>query len=148
MFYMAACGHCASWPSLRYERIKSHLQSHGSRSVQTLYIYVGVALLVGVATGATLHYASAFLTGLMNLESQPEEEPRGRTVASYRARRTDKLQQQKTRPPMIPPIVTSPKIEGAFKDEFAKLRERDTQPRRSLLTSTILEEDDSSDERF
>ncbi|KAI4131180.1 MAG: hypothetical protein LQ338_001385 [Usnochroma carphineum] len=114
---------------------------------ETLYIFVGAALLVGVVTGATLHYASAFLIALMNLESQPEEEPRGRTMASYRAERKDKLQHE-TRPPPRPPVSTSPRIESTFKDKFSNFRERDTYSERSLLTSTILEEDDSSDAGF
>lgn len=85
---------------------------------------------------------------LMNLESRPDNDPRGRTMSSYRAGRRDKLQ-QKTRPPIIFPIVAPPKIDSTFKDEFARLREREAQSKSgSLLTSTILEEDDSSDVGF
>lgn len=57
--------------------------------------------------------------------------------------------QQKTRPPTSFPIVASPKIESTLKDELAKLREREAQTKSgSLLTSIILEEDDSSDVGF
>ncbi|KAI4140711.1 MAG: hypothetical protein L6R39_005683 [Caloplaca ligustica] len=118
------------------------------RKYLTLYIFVGVGLLVGIMTGATLHYASTFLIAFMDLESQPEEQPRGRTMASYRAGRRYKIQQKNRAPPM-PPVATSPRVESTFKDEFANLRERDTlSKRRSLLASTILEEDDSSEAAF
>lgn len=113
--------------------------------VQAVYIFIGVALLVGLAIGATLYYASAFLITLMNLESRPDEGPRGRTMPSYRARRRDKLQ-DKIRPPIMFPTVTSPKLDSTFNGNFAKLCEREPHSKtRSLLTSTILEEDGSTD---
>ncbi|CAL8582037.1 hypothetical protein XPA_007715 [Xanthoria parietina] len=113
---------------------------------ETLYIFLGVALLIGIATGTTLHYTSSFLAALMKLESRPQEPPRGRTMASHRVGRTGKLQ-QKTTPRPSSRIAASPRLaDTTSADDFAKLLEREKRSgRRSLLTSTILEEDDSTD---
>ncbi|KAL8675967.1 MAG: hypothetical protein Q9186_007464 [Xanthomendoza sp. 1 TL-2023] len=116
---------------------------------ETLYVFLGVAMLVGVVTGTSLHYASGMLAALLRLEKRPQEEPRGRTMASYRAERTRKLQ-LKAISRSIPELATPPKIiDTTSTDDFANLLEREKQSgRRSLLTSTILEEDDSSDGGF
>ncbi len=58
---------------------------------QTLYIFLGVAVLVGALTGTSLHYASGLIVSLLRLKSQPEEQ-RGRTLASYRQEKRDKRQ--------------------------------------------------------
>lgn len=69
-------------------------------------------------------------------------------MASYRAGKRMNLH-PKTKLPLAAQITRSPKIEETFKDGLSKLRERNTQSNwRSLLTSTILEEDDSSDVGF
>ena len=70
-------------------------------------------------------------------------------MASYRAGRKEKLQQKTMeRPPSK--IARPPKlVDTTFADDFAKLLEREKRSgRRSLLTSTILEEDDSTDGGF
>ncbi|KAI4247060.1 MAG: hypothetical protein L6R40_001725 [Gallowayella cf. fulva] len=117
--------------------------------LETLSIFLGVAMLLGVLTGTTLHYASKTLAALLNLESRPHEEPRGRTMASYRAERTKKLQ-RKAISRSITQAATAPKmVDTTSADDFAHLLERQKRSgRRSLLISTILEEDDSSNGVF
>lgn len=58
-------------------------------SLQTLYIFFGIAALVGIVTGMSLHYISGFIISLLNLDASPEER-RGRTLASYRAEKRER----------------------------------------------------------
>lgn len=67
-------------------------------------------------------------------------------MASYRVGRTEELQQETLeRPPYM--IAPSPRlVDTTSARDFAKLLEREKRSgRKSLLTSTILEEEDSSD---
>jgi hypothetical protein len=44
--------------------------------LQTLYIYLGVAALIGLVTGSILHLSSTILTSVFNLNPVPEEKER------------------------------------------------------------------------
>lgn len=114
---------------------------------QTLYIFLGVALLLGVAAGTALHYTSSFLTVLMNLNGQSQEPPRGRTMASYRAGRTGKLQRKVINRPS-PGVAASPQlVDTTSTEDFTKFLEQHRQSgRKNLWSSTILEEDETSDD--
>ena len=114
-------------------------------SPQTLYIFFGIAVFVGILTGMSLHYVSCFITSILNLESSPEGQ-RGRTWASYRAEKQERRD---------------------AKDPIMKIRHKDEEPQRNDPRSredymnwnsskrnrgrggngfnTILEEEDSSD---
>lgn len=41
--------------------------------VETLYIFFGVATLVGIITGTSLHYLSVFLASALKIDDRPEE---------------------------------------------------------------------------
>ena len=91
-------------------------------------------MLVGVLTGLVLHHTSGFLNAFLKLTSQPEEqqgEQRGRTMASYRARRKEKAQLNFKKPPANQTALLT-KVDDKFRDVF-------------LDSATILEEDDTSD---
>ncbi|TVY55434.1 hypothetical protein LCER1_G002704 [Lachnellula cervina] len=116
---------------------------------ETLYIYLGVAAVIGVVTGSLLHIFSTVLISMFDLAAVPEDT--GRTAASIRAAREQK------------------KLEGAWessisKSESARLK-RDPSTRKQqtewleselskrrenqlLLGQTIIEEDDDSEDRF
>ncbi|KAL8835447.1 MAG: hypothetical protein Q9176_006888 [Flavoplaca citrina] len=114
---------------------------------QTLYVFLGVALLLGVATGTTLHYTSSFLTALMNLDGQPQEPPRGRTMASYRAGTSEKLQRKVIDRPSLGFAASPPLVDTISTEDFTKLLEQHRQSgRKSLWSTTILEEDETSDD--
>ena len=112
--------------------------------VQTLYIFFGVAVLVGVITGTCIHYAYSFISSLLDLMGQPEEQ-RGRTLASYR-----RQQQQKAEDPLVkvearggglPTGDVTPKEE--YRDwEWSK---QSRGKKRDGLINTILEEDSTDD---
>ncbi|TVY33869.1 hypothetical protein LSUB1_G004672 [Lachnellula subtilissima] len=116
---------------------------------ETLYIYLGVAAVIGVITGSLLHIFSTVLISTFDLAAVPEDT--GRTAASIRAAREQK------------------KLEGAWessisKSESARLKnypltrkqqtewlESELSKRREnqlLLGQTIIEEDDDSEDRF
>lgn len=60
--------------------------------LQTLYIFFGVAILIGVLTGIGVHYVSGFAISVLSLESHMSEQ-RGRTLTSYRAEKQSRLEQ-------------------------------------------------------
>ena len=112
--------------------------------MQTLYIFFGVAVLVGVITGTSLHYVYSFISSLLDLEGQPEEH-RGRTLASYRREKQQKaddpLVKVETRGGGLPMSDVTPKEE--YRDwEWSK---QDRGKRRNGLINTILEEDSTDD---
>ena len=114
---------------------------------QTLYIFLGVALMLGVATGTTLHYTSSFLTALMNLDGQLQEPPRGRTMASCQAGTSEKLQRKVIVRPSLGFAASPPLVDTTSTEDFTKLLEQHRQSgRKSLWSTTILEEDETSDD--
>lgn len=93
---------------------------------QTVYIYLGIAGLVGLATGGVLHYSASFLNSLLRLESTGADSE-GRTAASYR-----KEKQKKRMAGVASPL------------SFDALSRGTSPPyRRGRLPQTILEEEDS-----
>lgn len=113
-------------------------------SLQTLYIFFGIAALVGIVTGASLHYISGFITSLLQLDASAEEQ-RGRTLASYRAEEQERWDAKDSI------MRLRQKEEGPHRDDL-RLKE-DSMDRNSLVQdqrsgtrfNTILEEEDSSD---
>lgn len=114
--------------------------------LQTLYVFFGIAVLVGGLTGFSLHYVSAFFVSILNLESHPNEY-RGRTLASYRAERQarkdtrDPLRKLEQRSDLSKDIDTL-KDEHAAWERLKKIRGRTGG---QLVPNTILEEDSMDD---
>ncbi|TVY81471.1 hypothetical protein LSUE1_G003205 [Lachnellula suecica] len=111
---------------------------------ETLYIYLGIAAVIGIITGSILHISSTILVSIFNLAAVPEET--GRTAASVRAAR-----EQKKLEGAWESSVSKGESAGSKKDastrntewlgsELGKRRED-----QGLLGQTILEEDDSED---
>ncbi|KAI9881353.1 MAG: hypothetical protein M1830_003360 [Pleopsidium flavum] len=105
---------------------------------ETLYIFFGVAALVGAVTGLVLHLSSSFVATTLSLDAVTEEQ--GRTVASYRA--------EKQRAKLsIPRIGAQRKIDRSLKTDYADWLGKDKgQGRKGLLSTTILEENDDSED--
>ena len=122
-----------------------HIHGSLTESVQTLYIFFGIAALVGIVTGTSLHYVSGFIISILNLDSSIEEQ-RGRTLASYRA------EKQERRDAKDPILKFRQKDEGLQRNDL-KLREDYTnwnlseqdRGRGGNRFNTILEEEDTSD---
>ena len=67
------------------------------RSAKTLYIFFGIAGLVGLLIGTSLHYVSGFFESLLDLEGQSREQ-KERMLDNYRAGNVD--QRRKTERPL------------------------------------------------
>lgn len=113
---------------------------------QTLYIYIGVAAVIGLVTGGALHLSSTVMVSLFNLSAVTEE--KGRTAASVRAAR----EQRKLESAWKSSILVSdggrwrgdPTMEN-YSHWLEKDKRKDDQ---SLLGQTIIEEDDDSEDVF
>lgn len=120
---------------------------------QTLYIYFGVAIVVGALTGTSLHYFSTFVITALQLERTREEKP-GRSVAPYRAEKVEKQAKKGPLRKLLLPGRTRLKSDVAVKNELQdwqignEERGRGRNGRNGLIPNTILEEDDSSEVGF
>lgn len=108
-------------------------------------------MIVGAVTGLLIHYASRFITNITGLD-HPFEEPRGRTLESYRADKQERKDKQDPLGKFIRDTVKaqddlSP-MRGGMRD-WVK-REQDRGRNNGMIPNTILEEedDDSSDAGF
>jgi len=96
--------------------------------IETIYIYLGVAGLIGFVAGGFVHLCFNFLSSALHIDSTVGDiQEKGRTAASYRAARRKKKMQSLDYP-------LSPRL---LKTEEA------AQPQRGLLSQTIIEEEDS-----
>ena len=121
---------------------------HDSRitdgAVQTLYIFFGIAALVGMVTGTSLHYVSGFITSMLDLDQSPEEQ-RGQPLVSYRVKKRERAHAE------IPILESRQKQRLQINDPG--LREEYTdwntikrgRGRAGIRINTIIEEEDSSD---
>jgi hypothetical protein len=106
---------------------------------KTLYIYLGVAAVIGLLTGSILHMSSSILVSVFNLTSTPEET--GRSAASVRAAREKKKLEQAWQSSTTKTERGKWKEEPSTEKKFSEWLETD----QGLLRQTILEEDDDSE---
>lgn len=96
--------------------------------LQTLYIYLGTAGLVGCMTGAVLYFIFKLLSSALSIDAGSKyKPPKGRTTAEFRAARREK--QDRMLAPSLPIPVVVDKMPG--------------RRGRGLLSQIIVEEDDS-----
>jgi len=141
--------HAVAWPVRQLAKLEVSaplLPQRHTHASQTLYIYFGVAVLVGILLGAIIHHLTRFLIKVLGIDKAPEE--RGRTLAAYRAEKTER--QAKKPKQSLPQIGLKPmRLDGAIKDEYAEWLKRDKSPgTKGPLFTTILEEEDSSEAGF
>lgn len=117
--------------------------------LQTLYTYLGVAALIGLLTGSLLHFFSKMLRVLFHLHPIPEGN--GRTAASiYTLREKKRLEDARQSPTPLrgnwgSRLLDEQSIEYAEYLDKGRGRWKEGQ---GLLSQTILEEDDDSEELF
>lgn len=101
-----------------------------TNQVQTLYVYLGTAGLIGCITGAILFLTFKLLSSSLDLDAAivPQKRSHGRTTAQYRTARRVKKEASLDSSPASTPIVLK-KVSG--------------QRRRGLLSQAIIEEEDS-----
>ncbi|MCJ1282999.1 hypothetical protein MMC26_002326 [Xylographa opegraphella] len=114
--------------------------------LQTLYIYFGVAALVGICTAAVLHYSMTFLVRNLGIDRIAEE--RGRTLSSYRAEKTAR-EAEKLRQTLPKVGFKRIRLDSGVKEEYSDWRKPGKGfGIKGLLSTTILEEEDSSEAGF
>jgi hypothetical protein len=116
---------------------------------KTLYIYLGVAAVIGLLTGSMLHVSSSILVSVFNLTPTPEET--GRSAASMRTAREKKKLEEAWQSSTIKSEGGNWAAEPSTEKKYAAWLEMDHSQRRDekgLLRQTILEEDDDSDGGF
>ena len=98
--------------------------------MQTLYVFLGTAGLIGCLAGAILFVVFRFLSSSLHLNAPilPEEPAKGRTAAEYRAARRVKKEEMMDYSPSTTPVVLK-RVSGPR--------------RRGLLSQAIIEEEDS-----
>ena len=108
-------------------------------------MYFGVAILVGVCTGALLHYSTTSIANRFEL-SRSSEEGGGKRL-SHQTERPGK-QARKYRY-QVTALNTQNGHNDARIKGYAEWLKKDTlSGKRGLLSTTILEEDDSSEASF
>lgn len=112
-----------------------------------MYIYLGIAAIIGLATGSILYLTSNFLVSILNLEQMPED--KGRTAASVRAAREQKKlgdawqsSTGRTEQKLWRDDIVMEKKYTEWVEKNAGKRRED----QGLLGQTILEEEDSDDD--
>ncbi|KAF2854360.1 hypothetical protein T440DRAFT_273728 [Plenodomus tracheiphilus IPT5] len=99
--------------------------------IETLYIYLGTAALIGCITGGILYTIIRVLSSTLNIDAKAPPKPRqkSRTVAQYRATKAVEKKDFPDLGPSIPPVILK-KV-----PEFRR--------RKGLLSSAVIEEEDS-----
>lgn len=118
--------------------------------LQTFYIYFGVAALIGLITGSILHFSSTMLITIFDL--RPSAEEKGRTAASVREAREKKNQQDAWQSSSSRKYSDNLiRLEEMARKDYSDFLDKDWGKRREgqgLLSQTILEEDDDSEDGF
>jgi hypothetical protein len=125
---------------------------------QILYIYFGVAIIVGLTTGLILHFLSTTSAHMLGLDIQAPEmdlKAKGHTAATYRASREKrkKLDKEVANAAKARLLTLDPLLREALHHSPGGLGSAPQSPntpkrRDSLLSTTILEEVEDSDGDF
>ncbi|KAK4569815.1 hypothetical protein LTR86_002784 [Recurvomyces mirabilis] len=112
--------------------------------LETLYIYLGVAAVVGLAIGAVMRYLYGSLSGVLRLDT-PGQQPPARSAKEYRqAKRREK---QEAAASFYPPLHASPQSTSPTQPSQAYYSTSDVALKsphgKGLLNQTIMEEMDS-----
>jgi len=126
--------------------------------VQTLYIYFGVAITIGLLTGTLLHHLSGTINALLRIDGasqaerrrrilEQQQQDRGRTAAAYRADRAErKAREARQQSTLAGSVAVEPKILSTAQLENSDWSPgRDLGPPTPMMGTMILEEDSSSD---
>ncbi len=103
-----------------------------------MYIYLGVATIIGVSAGVILHVSFSVLAGMLNLDAPDAPvKPRARAAVTHPA----KQRKKKPKAPRAPAaVVTEPPPYYSLLELGSPITDPN-QP--GLLGQTILEEEDS-----
>ncbi|KAH6622211.1 hypothetical protein C7974DRAFT_414869 [Boeremia exigua] len=105
------------------------LQVEWLERIETLYIYLGTAGLIGCMTGAVLYFIFKFLSSTLSIDAASKPPARrARTTAEFRTAQREKREK-------LSPVLQSPNRVAVDRTPSSR--------RRGLLSQTIVEEEDS-----
>jgi len=116
---------------------------------ETLYIYLGVAAVIGLVTGSILHLTSTVLVELFNLV--PTAEDKRRSIASVRDSREQIKLEEVWQDSSLRGTQGGSKAQALPGKDYVEWLDKSSGKRRDdqrLVKQTILEEDDDSEEGF
>lgn len=127
-------------------RVLRNLGGPLTKRRQTLYIYFSVAILVGVFAGASLHYSINYIVTSLKLDATPEGS--GRSLATYRAQKAERRARKATR--LLANVGRrQPMHDGSIREQHSEWSKQNRGlGTKGLLSTTIIEEDDSSETGF
>ncbi len=113
---------------------------------QTLYIFIGVAVVVGVVTGVTIHGVSKVAIALFGLD-RPLEKPWGKASDLLRPDHKGKKVRKDPVGDLIRESIEVKSKPPPINDEMLDWikREQGRERNSGMIPNTILEEDDSSE---
>jgi len=99
--------------------------------IETLYVYLGTAALIGCITGGVVYTLFGFLSSALHMDAPavPAAPARRRTATASRAAKAGPKQAPPDRGPAVPPEIVKKVPEFRL--------------RRGLLSSAVIEEEDS-----
>jgi hypothetical protein len=123
------------------------------KCMQTLWKYFGIAVLLGIAVGAVVHYLAYLVTRVLGIDTTPDRKTMGRSVAEWRAEKASPRPAGKRRrsgegiggESRGLGIVQMPVNEKWLQQQQQQQEKLPPRSPSALMSSTILEEDDSSD---
>ncbi|KAH8821694.1 hypothetical protein F5884DRAFT_768739 [Xylogone sp. PMI_703] len=112
---------------------------------ETIYIYLGVAAVIGLLAGFLLHITSSILTSLFNLNSPSKKTQR--TTDSMNVPRKQKNLENSWSGVGDSTYQDTMRIDDSVQNKYVDWLEKDTRRHRDqgLLTQIILEEEDDSE---
>lgn len=129
-----------------------------SQWLQTFYIFFGVAIGVGIVFGLALHLLERYSVQLLRLDrlAPPKERPvKGHSASSYRAAREQKRMDEELRKAARSRLQASEPLLGrnrrgrdVRRRQMKPLSPTRPRPRAGLLSTTILEEVDDSEDDY
>jgi len=118
-----------------------------ANTLQTIYIYLGVAALIGLITGSILHLSSAVLVSLFNLSPTHEEREPKAPSHSPEHENLEKSWQNSLSKGRQQTLLPDDSLERKYAEWLEKSRGKSNEDQ-SLLGQTILEEEDDFENGF
>ena len=115
---------------------------------KTLYIFVGVAVIVGAVTGTSLHFVSTSLISIFNLENPPlplskyEDSNNGQSLDGNEGKEGDSIEANRR---INNDTTRDISLEGRRLADWDWVKQEQERGRNGMIPNTILEEDDSSE---
>lgn len=114
---------------------------------ETIYIYLGVAALIGLITGSILHLSSAILVSMLSLDSQHEEKRSSSSLQSAEQANFEESWRNSRPKGHRDSLIPDDSLEKRYAEWLEKSRGKNKEDQ-SLFGQTILEEEDDFENRF